>query len=50
MRATEIWQQVLKEFEPPKLDPSRREELECYIAKRKEQLGRNEPILEPRPL
>jgi len=50
MRATEIWQQVLKEFEPPELDPSRREELECYIAKRKEQLGRNEPILEPRPL
>ena len=47
MRATEIWQKILAEFEPPKLDLSRREELEAYVAKRKEELGRAEPMLEP---
>ncbi len=47
MRATEIWQQILHEFEPPPTDPGVREELEAFVVKRKEQLGRGEPALEP---
>ena len=46
-RATEIWQKVLAEFEPPPVDPAIREELEAFVAKRKEELGREEPQLEP---
>ena len=46
-RATEIWPKILKEFEPPPLDPAIKEELEAYVAKRKEELGREEPALEP---
>ena len=46
-RATEIWQQVLKDYEAPALDPAIREELEAYVAKRKEELGKDEPALEP---
>ena len=46
-RATEIWQKILREFEAPALDPAIREELEAYIAQRKETLGSNEPALEP---
>ena len=47
MRATEIWQQILQEFEPPSIDPGIQEELEAFVIKRKEQLGRDEPLLEP---
>jgi len=47
MRATEIWQKILAEFEPPKIDLAKREELESYVAKRKEVLGSAEPMLEP---
>ena len=47
MRATEIWQKILAEFEPPAILPERQEELEAYVAKRKEELGREEPQLEP---
>ena len=46
-RATEIWQQILREFEPPPLDPAIKEELAAYVAKRKEKLGKEEPALEP---
>lgn len=46
-RATEIWQKILREFEAPALDPAIREELETYVAKRKEELGNDEPALEP---
>ena len=46
-RATETWQRVLEEFAPPAIDPAVVEELEAFIAKRKEQLGRDEPMLEP---
>ena len=46
-RATEIWQKILQEFEPPPIDPAIREELEAYVAKRKEELGSEEPALEP---
>jgi trimethylamine--corrinoid protein Co-methyltransferase len=47
MRATKIWQQILEEFEAPPIDPAIKEELEAYVAKRKEELGTSEPDLEP---
>ena len=46
-RATELWPKILDEFEPPPIDPSIREALEAYMAHRKEQLGGDEPLLEP---
>lgn len=46
-RATEIWPKILAEFEPPPSDPAIEEELRAYIAKRKEVLGGEEPLLEP---
>lgn len=46
-RATDIWQKILEEFEPPPIDPGTREALETYVARRKEQLGKEEPMLEP---
>jgi trimethylamine--corrinoid protein Co-methyltransferase len=46
-RATEIWQKILAEFEPPPTDPAIKEELLAYVARRKEQLGKEEPLLEP---
>lgn len=46
-RATEIWPKILEEYEAPPLDASIREELEAYVARRKEELGRDEPNLEP---
>ena len=46
-RATEIWPKILAEFEPPPTDPAIEEELQAYMAKRKEILGGEEPILEP---
>jgi trimethylamine--corrinoid protein Co-methyltransferase len=46
-RATEIWPKILAEFEPPPTDPAIEEELQAYMAKRKEELGKEEPILEP---
>jgi trimethylamine--corrinoid protein Co-methyltransferase len=47
MRATELWPKILEEFTPPPIDPSVREQLEAYMAQRKQQLGGEEPILEP---
>ena len=46
-RATELWPKILQEFIPPPRDPAIEEELEAYMAKRKEELGSEEPILEP---
>lgn len=46
-RATEIWPKILAEFEPPATDPAIEEELQAYMAKRKEVLGPKEPLLEP---
>jgi len=46
-RATEIWQKILRDFEAPPLDQAVKEELEAYVAKRKEALGKEEPALEP---
>ena len=42
-RATEIWQRALKEYEPPKLDEGRQEELSEYVAKRKVEIGDDDP-------
>ncbi|WP_417733801.1 trimethylamine methyltransferase family protein [Roseovarius sp.] len=42
-RATDLWQQALKEYEQPPLEPAIREELDAYIAKRKEEIGSEEP-------
>ena len=42
-RATEIWQQALREYEQPTMDPAIREELDAYIARRKEEIGSGEP-------
>ncbi|HHY50956.1 MAG TPA: trimethylamine methyltransferase family protein, partial [Alphaproteobacteria bacterium] len=38
-RATDIWQQALREYEQPDMDPAIREELDAYIARRKEEIG-----------
>lgn len=46
-QATTIWPQILEEFAPPPIDPAIREELKSYVAKRKEELGTDEPMLEP---
>ncbi len=50
MRATELWPKILEEFEAPPSDPAIVEELDAYVAKRKEILGRDEPSLEPTPV
>lgn len=42
-RATEIWQLALEEYEEPVLPADRREALEAYVARRKEQIGGGEP-------
>ena len=47
MRATEIWQRVLREYEEPPMDVAIKEELVEYVLKRKEMLGKEEPQLEP---
>ncbi|MFN3994496.1 MAG: trimethylamine methyltransferase family protein [Tabrizicola flagellatus] len=42
-RATDLWQQALKDYEEPRMDPAIREELEAYVARRKEEIGDDEP-------
>jgi len=49
-RATEIWQKALEEYEEPAIDPAVKEALNAFVARRKEALGRDEPLLEPVPL
>jgi trimethylamine--corrinoid protein Co-methyltransferase len=46
-RATELWPKVLREFAPPAVDPAIEEELQAYMAKRKEELKGVEPLVEP---
>lgn len=46
-RATELWPKVLKEFEPPPVDPGIEEALQAYMARRKEELRGDEPMIEP---
>ncbi|MEZ5778604.1 MAG: trimethylamine methyltransferase family protein [Paracoccaceae bacterium] len=42
-RATLLWQQALAEYEEPVMDQARREELDAYVARRKEAIGSDEP-------
>ena len=42
-RATDIWQQALKEYEEPAMDAAIREELEAYVERRRADIGGNEP-------
>jgi len=42
-RATDLWQQALAEYEEPVIDAGRREELEAYVAKRREEIGHDDP-------
>jgi trimethylamine--corrinoid protein Co-methyltransferase len=42
-RATALWQQALKDYEEPALDPAIREELDTYVARRREEIGPGEP-------
>ena len=42
-RATEMWQQVLEEYEEPPLDPARLEAIDAFITTRKEEIGTDEP-------
>jgi trimethylamine---corrinoid protein Co-methyltransferase len=42
-RATAIWQRALHEYEQPPIDPAAREQLEAYVARRREQIGAGEP-------
>ena len=46
-RATELWPKILEDFTPPPIDPAIEEALQAYMAHRKEELGGEEPILEP---
>ncbi len=42
-RATDVWQRALTEYEQPSLPDDRREAIEDYVARRKEQIGDGEP-------
>ncbi|MGF1503157.1 MAG: trimethylamine methyltransferase family protein [Paracoccaceae bacterium] len=41
IRATERWQTMLAEYAPPEMDPARREALEAFVARRKEEIARD---------
>ena len=42
-RATILWQQALDEYQEPVMPQDRREELDAYVARRKEEIGSAEP-------
>ncbi len=42
-RATEVWQQALKEYKEPPLDPGILEQLDDYVAQRQGEIGSGEP-------
>jgi trimethylamine--corrinoid protein Co-methyltransferase len=42
-RATRLWKKALEEYVEPLMDPATREELEAYVARRKEEIGAGEP-------
>jgi len=42
-RATDIWQQALRDYQEPTPDPAIREELDDYVARRKHEIGVDEP-------
>jgi len=39
-RANRIWKQLLRDYEKPPIDPGVEEELQAYVAKRKEEIAR----------
>lgn len=42
-RATALWQRALEEYEEPVMDPAIREELDAYVARRRDEIGSDEP-------
>lgn len=42
-RATDLWQQALAGDKEPQMDPAIREDLNAYVAKRREEIGHDEP-------
>jgi trimethylamine--corrinoid protein Co-methyltransferase len=42
-RATAIWQQALKEYEEPAMDPGTREALDAYVVQRRAEIGQGDP-------
>lgn len=42
-RATGLWQRALRDYEEPAMDPAIREELDDYVARRREAIGAGEP-------
>lgn len=42
-RATKLWQIALEDYAEPSLPPDRREELDTYIANRKQAIGDGDP-------
>ncbi|MGB0865591.1 MAG: trimethylamine methyltransferase family protein [Granulosicoccaceae bacterium] len=46
-RATELWQKTVDNFVEPPLDVARKEQLEAYVAKRKEHIGKHKLQWEP---
>ena len=46
-RATDLWPRILEEFDPPPVDEAVREQLQAFMARRKETLGKEEPENKP---
>jgi trimethylamine---corrinoid protein Co-methyltransferase len=42
-RATEVWEQALREYEPPPLDPAIRDAVDEFVRKRRDEIGSGEP-------
>ena len=42
-RATAVWKKALEDYVEPPLEPDVREALEAYVARRKEEIGADEP-------
>lgn len=42
-RATDTWQRVLQEYEPPGIDKDRLDSIDAFIAKRSEEIGSGDP-------
>jgi trimethylamine--corrinoid protein Co-methyltransferase len=42
-RATDTWQNILKDFEAPPLDVARREALDDFVTRRKKEIGTGDP-------
>ena len=38
-KANELWKRLLRDYQQPPLDPARREAVDAYVAKRKEEGG-----------